>query len=145
MQPSWIRFVKEISLQRNDCYVAKIDDDAEKMFDRLHMETKFRIFFSFTDKIPCYKAYSRKGYYVNIVTPKSRRPLACRSALNWVFDKIRTIQRRKGRGPSNADALMHYALRVTYTLNGYRFSLTSIFFCARGATEYWSTRLVGRR
>jgi len=30
--------VKEIALQRNDCYVAKIDDDAEKMFDRLHME-----------------------------------------------------------------------------------------------------------
>jgi hypothetical protein len=32
------QIVKEVALQRNDCYVAKIDDDAEKMFDRLHLE-----------------------------------------------------------------------------------------------------------
>jgi len=30
--------VKEIALQTNDCYVAKVDDDAEKMLDRLHLE-----------------------------------------------------------------------------------------------------------
>jgi hypothetical protein len=32
------QIVNEVALQRNDCYVAKIDDDTEKMFDHLHLE-----------------------------------------------------------------------------------------------------------
>jgi hypothetical protein len=30
--------VKEVALQNNDYYLAEIDDDAEKMFDRLYLE-----------------------------------------------------------------------------------------------------------
>ena len=30
--------MKEVCLQKNDFYLAEIDDDAEKMFDRLYLE-----------------------------------------------------------------------------------------------------------
>lgn len=30
--------VKEIALQKNDYYIAELSDDAEKMFDRLHID-----------------------------------------------------------------------------------------------------------